>query len=305
MTVRIVTDSTSDIDKEMAQWLGITIVAQNVHFGTLSFEDNVTITPDEFYERLATAQELPTPSKASPGRFREVYEELGRGADGIVSIHISSRISGTCFSARQGSLATSAGCPVEVIDSGQASMGLGLVVLAAVEAVMRGAGQFEVISTALNAANRAQCLCLFETLQYLRKGGRIGRSHALLGSALKIKPMIIVRDGEVHPLGRARTFPSALAMMKETVREFAAIESLAVMHSTTPELAAEVAADLKELLPAGPEPHITRFGPTLGVYSGPGSSGIALMQDGGQPTGSPRKACPEFPHPRPADAQIG
>ena len=234
MTVRIVTDSTSDIDGGTAQGLRIAVVAQNVHFGTLSFEDNVTITPDEFYGRLASARELPTTSQASPGRFKEVYDELGRDADGIVSIHISSRISGTCNSARQGALATSAGCPVEVIDSGQASMGLGLIVLAAAEAAMQGAGQSEVISTALSAASRAQCLCLFETLEYLRKGGRIGKAQALLGSALKIKPMIIVRDGEVHPLGRARTFPRALARMKETVREFAPIESLAVMHSTTP-----------------------------------------------------------------------
>ena len=278
MTVRIVTDSTSDIDGGTAQGMGITVVAQNVHFGTLSFEDNVTITPDEFYGRLATARELPTTSQASPGRFKEVYDELGRDADGIVSIHISSRISGTCNSARQGALATSAGCPVEVIDSGQASMGLGLIVLAAAEAAMQGAGQTEVISTALTAASRAQCLCLFETLEYLRKGGRIGKAQALLGSALKIKPMIIVRDGEVHPLGRARTFPRALARMKETVSEFAPIKSLAVMHSTTPEVAAEVADDLKELLPAGSEPHIARFGPALGVYAGPGALGIALMQ---------------------------
>ena len=281
MTVRIVTDSTSDIDGGTAQGLGITVIAQNVHFGTLSFEDNVTITPDEFYGRLVTARELPTTSQASPGRFREVYEELGRDADGIVSIHISSRISGTCNSARQGALAAPADCPVEVIDSGQASMGLGLVVLAAAEAAIRGAGQSEVISTALNAASRAQCLCLFETLEYLRRGGRIGKAQALLGSALKIKPMIIVRDGEVHPLGRARTFPRALARMKETVREFSPIESLAVMHSTTPEVAAEVAADLQEMLPAGSEPHIVRFGPALGVYAGPGALGISLMQASG------------------------
>ena len=179
--MRIVTDSTSDIDGGTAQGLGIAVVAQNVHFGTHSFEDNVTITPDEFYEMLATARELPTTSQASPGRFQEVYDELGRDADGIVSIHISSRISGTCNSARQGALARSAGCPVEVIDSGQASMGLGLVVLAAAEAAMRGAGHSEVISTALSAARRAQCLCLFETLEYLRRGGRIGKAQGPVG----------------------------------------------------------------------------------------------------------------------------
>ncbi len=278
MTVRIVTDSTSDIADDTARKLGITVVAQNVHFGTLSFEDNVTITPDEFYEMLSSASELPKTSQASPGRFKEVYDELGRNADGIVSIHVSSKISGTCNSAQQGALATSARCPVEVIDSGQASMGLGLAVLAAAEAAFRGAGQPEVVSTARSAVRRAQCLCLFETLEYLQKGGRIGKAQALLGSLLKIKPMIIVRDGEVHPLGMARTFPRALAKMKETVRGFAPLESLAVMHSTTPEVASEVAGDLKEMLPVGSEPHIARFGPALGVYAGPGAIGIALMQ---------------------------
>ena len=127
MSVRVVTDSASDIDGELAWELGIAVVPLNVHFGTRTFEDNVTITPDELYGMLATTSEAPMTSQASPGRFKEVYDEFGRDADGIVSVHISSKLSGTCNSARQGALATSASCPVEVIDSGQASMGLGLV----------------------------------------------------------------------------------------------------------------------------------------------------------------------------------
>ena len=206
MAVRIVTDSTSDIDAETARELGIAVVPQNVHLGARSFEDNVTITPDEFYSMLSGSPELPKTSQASPGRFQEVYDELGRGADGIVSIHISSKISGTCNSAIQGAKASSAECPVEVIDSGQASMGLGLVVLTAAEADNRGAGHDEVASIARDAAKRAQCICLLETLEYLQKGGRTGRAQALMGSILKIRPMIIVRDGVVHPLGKARTF---------------------------------------------------------------------------------------------------
>ena len=278
MTVRIVTDSTSDIDGETARRLGIAVVPQDVRFGTRSFEDGVTITPDEFYSMLSASPELPTTSQASPGRFREVYEELGRDSDGIVSIHISSKISGTCNSAQQGASAASAGCPIEVIDSGQATMGLGLVVLAAAEAARRGAALEEVVSVALSAVGRAQCVCLFETLEYLRRGGRIGKAQALVGSVLKIKPMTIVRDGEVHPLGRARTFPRALANLKEAVRGFAPIESLAVSYSTTPEVAREVADDLKGLLPEGAEPHIVRFGPALGVYAGPGAIGVSLLQ---------------------------
>ena len=278
MTVRIVTDSASDIPRETARQLGVVVVAQNVHFGTQTFKDNVTITPDQFYSMLAESAELPKTSQASPGDFKQVYDELDGDADGIVSIHISSKISGTCNSALQAASATSAACPVEVIDSAQGSMGLGLVVIAAAAAANRGAGHDEVVALARDAAARAQCFTLFETLEYLRKGGRIGKAQALLGSILKIKPMIILKDGEAHPLGKARTFSKGLAMMKQTARDFAPVESLAVMHSTISEIAAEVAADLSDLLPEGAEPFVTRFGPTLGVYTGPGAIGIALLQ---------------------------
>ena len=278
MSVRIVTDSTSDIQTDVARSLGVSVVAQNVHFGTQAFKDNVTITPEEFYSMLAGSPELPKTSQASPGEFKETYDRLGVHAEGIVSIHISSKISGTLNSARQGAAQSTATCPIEVIDSAQASMGLGLVVLAAAEAASRGASHDDVVLATRDSVSRAQCFCLFETLEYLQKGGRIGKARALLGSILRIKPMIIVRDGEVHPLGKARTFPKALEMMKRTSRDFAPIESLAVMHSTTPEVAKQVADDLGDLLPKGVEPYVTRFGPALGVHAGPGAIGIALLQ---------------------------
>ena len=278
MTVRIVTDSASDLPEDVAMRLGVTVIPQNVHFGTRTWQDNVTITPDEFYSMLARSPELPRTSQASPGQFKNIYDRLGRDADGIVSIHISSRISGTYNSAIQGAAVTSASCPVQVIDSAQGSMGLGLVVIAAAEAARRGAGLKQVVDVARDAAARSQCFTLFETLEYLQKGGRIGRAQALVGSVLKIKPMVILKDGEVHPLGKARTFPRAIAMMKQTARDFAPVESLAVMHSTTPEIAAEIASDLGDLLPGGVEPYVTRFGSTLGVHTGPGAIGIALLQ---------------------------
>ena len=140
MPVRIVTDSTSDIPPEVAQRLDVTVIAQNVHFGTETYKDNVTITPDDFYSMLASSPELPKTSQASPGDFKNTFDELGVDADGIVSIHVSSKISGTYNSAVQGAAMTLAKCPVEVIDSEQASMGLGLIVVAAAEAAHRGAG---------------------------------------------------------------------------------------------------------------------------------------------------------------------
>ena len=155
---------------------------------------------------------------------------------------------------------------------------LGLVVAAAAEAANRGAGYDEVVSIAHNAAARAQCLCLFETLEFLQKGGRIGKARAMIGTALQLKPMIIVKDGEVHELGKGRTFAKALAKLKQAARDFAPLEGLAVMYSTTPDKAHEVANDLKDTLPEGTQPYVTSFGPALGVYTGPGSIGIALLQ---------------------------
>ena len=278
MAVMVVTDSTCDIPARVARRLGVAVVPLNVHFGTRSYKDNVTITPDEFYAMLADSPELPTTSLASPGEFKEMYDRLGEDADGIVSIHISSKLSGTYNSALQGAKVTSATCPVEVIDSAQSSMGLGLVVVKASEAANLGASQDEVTALARDVAARAQCFCLFETMEYLVKGGRIGKARGLIGSVLGIKPMIIVRDGMPSPLGMARTFPKALAKMKQAARDFAPIESLAVMHSTTPKLAEEVAADLSDLLPEGTGPYVTRFGPALGVYAGPGAIAIAVIQ---------------------------
>lgn len=278
MTVRIVTDSTSDIPIDIAQSLGVTVIAQNVHFGEQTYKDNVTITPDEFFSMLASSSELPKTSQASPGDFKELYDELGDDADGIVSIHISAKLSGTVNSALQGAALTSTERPVEVIDSLQASMGLGLNVIAAGKAARRGASLDEIVSAMRDSVERTRCLCLFETLEYLQKGGRIGKAQALLGSLLNIKPMIAIRDGEVQPLSKARTFSKALERMKQEARAFAPFESLAVMYSTTPDLARQVADDLGDALADGGETYVTQFGPALGVHAGPGAIGIALIQ---------------------------
>jgi DegV family protein with EDD domain len=278
MSVRIVTDSTSDLPSEAAERLGVTVVAQNVHFGEQTFKDNVTLTPEEFYPMLAASAELPKTSQASPGDFKEVYDRLGEDADGIISIHVSAKLSGTYNSAVQAASLTSASCPVKVIDTAQASMGLGLAVVAAAEAAGGGADHDEVSTVANDAVTRVQCMCLFETLEYLEKGGRIGRASALIGSVLSIKPMIIIRGGQVQQLGKARKFSRGLAKLRQTVQEFEPLEALAVMHSTTPQAAEQLAGDLGDLLPEGTDPYVARFGPALGVYTGPGAIGIALLQ---------------------------
>ncbi len=282
MTVRIVTDSTADLPADVVERLGITVVAQNVHFGTDTYKDNVTITPDTFFSMLASSKELPKTSQASPGEFKEVYDSVGDGADGIVSIHVAAKLSGTYNSAVQATELTSATCPIEVVDTAQASMGEGLVVIAAAEAAQAGASTEEVATLAKEASARARCMCLLETLEFLQKGGRIGKAQAMLGSVLQIKPMITVRDGEVHELGKARTFAKALAKMTEIAQGFAPADSLAVIHSTTPDAAQTMANELASMLPSGATPYIARMGPALGVHVGPGAIGIALLQSQAQ-----------------------
>jgi DegV family protein with EDD domain len=281
MVVKVVTDSTSDLPADYAKSLGVTIVPLNVSFGTESFKDNVTITADDFYQRLMTGTILPTTSQPSPGDFVEVYDRLGEDADGIVSIHLSSKESGTHNSAVQAQGMTTATCPIDVVDSEQFSMGLGMIVIKAAEAANRGASVEEVAAIARKAIRLSQCIASFDTLEYLEKGGRIGKAKALVGSLLKLKPAIIIRDGQVHELGKTRTLVKSIAQLKATARGFAPVEALCVLHSTSPDVAAEIAADLTDLLPEGTEPFVARFGPVLGTYTGPGALGIGLIRKEG------------------------
>ena len=281
MAVKIVTDSTADLPGDVVEQLGITVVAQNVHFGTETYKDNVTITPDAFYEMLATSKELPKTSQASPGEIKEVYDAVGDGADGIVSVHVGASLSGTYNSALQAKELTTATCPIEVIDTTQASMGEGLVAIAAAQAANGGASAAEAAEIARSASGRAYTLALLETLEYLQRGGRIGKAQAMLGSILQIKPMIIVRDGGVHELGKARTFAKGLAKLREAALDMGPADALAVIHNTSPEDARAFADSIADILPAGASPYIARFGPALGVHVGPGAIGVALVRAGG------------------------
>lgn len=281
MVVKVVTDSTSDLPADLAQSLGVTVVALNVNFGTESFKDNVTITADEFYERLIKGTVLPTTSQPSPGEFVEVYDRLGQDADGIVSVHLSAKESGTHNSAVQALGITTATCPIEVVDSEQFSMGLGMIVIKAAEAASRGASVKEVATIARDAIGLSQCIASFDTLEFLEKGGRIGKAKTLVGSLLRFKPSIIIRDGQVHELGKTRTLVKSIEKLKETARSFAPVEALCVLHSTTPDVAGKIADDLSDLLPPGTDPFLARFGPVIGTYTGPGALGIGLIRKEG------------------------
>jgi DegV family protein with EDD domain len=275
MGVKVVTDSVSDIPADIVEELGITIVPAYVRFGNDVYKDGVELTTDEFFDRLLNGPEFPATSQPAIGDFSETYESIAAGADGIVSVHVSSKVSGTFNSAQQGSGVADVACPIEVVDTLQASMGSGLAAIEAAKAARDGASFQDVAAVANDAARRCQCICLLDTLEYLIKGGRVGKAQGMIGSLLKIKPMIILRDGEVDNFAKERTRRKAVSRLQRAAGEFGSVESLAVMYSTSRDEAERLADTLRPAV-AG-DTTIARFGPVLGTYVGHNALGISLL----------------------------
>ena len=277
MAIKVVTDSTSDLPADVAESLGIEVVPLNVHFGSDVYKDRVNLMPDAFYDKLINGDVLPTTSQPSVGEFIDVYERLGSDADGIVSVHISEKLSGTMNSARLASQQANADCPIEVVDTFQVSMGVGICAMEAAEVANSGGDMNQVILAARNAVTRSQCFFMLETLEFLQKGGRIGKAQALIGNLLKIRPMLMLQEGEVHPLGRERTRRKGIAKLVDTVEELAPISGLAVMYSTVLDEAQTLAQNISKFMIEGREPMMLQIGPVIGTYAGPDTLGIALI----------------------------
>ena len=277
MAIKVVTDSTSDLPADVAESLGIEVVPLNVHFGSDVYKDRVNLMPDTFYDKLINGDVLPTTSQPSVGEFIDVYERLGSDADGIVSVHISEKLSGTMNSARLASQQANADCPIEVVDTFQVSMGVGICAMEVAEVANSGGDMNQVILAARNAVTRSQCFFMLETLEFLQKGGRIGKAQALIGNLLKIRPMLMLQGGEVHPLGRERTRRKGIAKLVDTVEELAPISGLAVMYSTALDEAQTLAQNISKFMIEGREPMMLQIGPVIGTYAGPDTLGIALI----------------------------
>ena len=277
MGVKVVTDSTADLPPALAGWLGVTVVPANVHFGEEVYRDGLEITGDRFYQRLVASSRLPTTSQPTVGDFLRAYERVGGTTDEIISVHVSSKLSGTLNSAAQAKAEYRGDCRIEIIDSLQGSMGLGMLVIAAAEAAQRGDSLDQVVSETMAAIPKVGFMGLLDTLEYLEKGGRIGKAQAFLGSLLQIKPLLTIRDGEAHPLERARTRAKGVDRMCELVEEMMPLEDLAVVYTTTPEEARALALRLQVFMPQG-EVRLSQIGPAVGTYLGPGVLGVAYRK---------------------------
>jgi DegV family protein with EDD domain len=270
--VAIVTDSTADLPSELARTRSITIVPLTLNFEGESLLDGIDITPADFYRRLPSATTHPTTSQPSAGRFAETYSALLKDHDSIVSVHISEKLSGTYASARQGADLTDP-TRVHVIDSELASMSLGLLTLAASQLAAQGADAKSIETKVLAMRDQVQTYFSVATLEFLRRGGRIGRASALLGSVLQVKPVLCIRDGLVTPLERVRTFDRALTRVIELVRAVDRGQGVcAIVGHADAEDAAERVA--RELEPIAETLMIQPLGPVVGAHAGPGVVGV-------------------------------
>lgn len=276
--VRIVTDSTCDLPLPRCESLGITVVPLNVHFGDVVYRDQYDLDSDQFFRLLAKSTELPKTSQPAPLSFEEVYRDLTADGDAVVSIHLSGKLSGTLRSAQLARDSLRNRNQIEVIDSQSASLGLGLIVLSAAELANRGADAREVASHVRRLTQNVHLWFCVDTLEYLQRGGRIGRAGALLGTLLNIRPILKIEEGEIHPVERVRTRSKAIDRLVEFVELFPEIDRLAVIHGGSSLNEAETL--LKRLEPLYPRDKILvgHYGPVIGTHAGPGSLGVVVSQ---------------------------
>lgn len=288
MSVAIVTDSTADIPSQLARSRSITVVPLTLNFEGRSLLDGVDIRPSEFYRKLPNATTHPTTSQPSAGSFAETYAQLLNDHDEIVSIHISEKLSGTYASAVQGADMTDPK-RVHVVDSEVVSMSLGLVTLAATEMVAKGESAASIAERVSAMRDKVQTYFSVATLEFLRRGGRIGRASAMLGSVLQVKPVLCIRDGLVTPLERVRTFDRALDRIVDLSRAVDRGHGLCVIvgHADAEDDAERVARgmeDVAETLMIQP------LGPVVGAHAGPGVVGLGCYPAEIMPLGIKRVA---------------
>jgi DegV family protein with EDD domain len=278
MGVRIVTDSTADIPLDVAEQLGITVVPLTVFFGEEAFLDGVELDNAGFYRKLQSSKDLPRTSQPSPARFQEAYTHLiDEGADGILSIHLSSKLSGTYQSActARDSLPESARrIPIEVIDSKSISVGMSHAIMQAAAEARQGEELEALKAHTIDRLARSHILAVLDTLEYVKRGGRIGGARAMLGNMLSVKPIVGLKDGEVVPVEQPRTRSKAYARVAELLSAQGNIEHVSIAEASE-DVGQQLAAAIKTTY-HGDLP-VYKLGAVLGTHTGPGTAAIAYV----------------------------
>jgi DegV family protein with EDD domain len=275
MAVRIVTDSSSDLTDEEVASHGIEVVPLSIRFGDEEFEDRTELTVAAFYEKLAASTVLPETAAPAPGKFEAAFRrQQAAGADAVVCINLSADLSATMQSAQNAAKGTE-GLDVRVVDSRSITSGLGTQVLLAAEAAAGGASADEVVALVEDLARRTHVVGALDTLDNLKKGGRIGNAQALLGSLLSIKPIVDISTGSVEEAGKARTRKKALEVLRDKIAEAGAIEHLCVTHGLAPE--EDEMLDLLAPLYPRDQIRVGLIGPVIGTHGGPRVMGVTWV----------------------------
>lgn len=276
MAVHVVTDSTADLAPALAAELGISVVPLLVHFGEEAYRDGVDLDAVAFLEQLQKSPVLPRTTQPSPAAFEEVYGRLLQSEDQVVSIHISAKLSGTLNSvlvAREGLGRQGA---IEIVDSQWTSMALGIIVLRAAKVARDGGTLEEVVQVAQEAIQGMHLRFFCDTLEYLQRGGRIGRAAAFLGGLLNVKPLLAMEDGEIRPVERVRTRGRALARLREWAESFPQVREFGVFHTASGEDAQALRHSLSQRFPQAVS-HFGHIGPVIATHVGPGVVGVAVL----------------------------
>jgi DegV family protein with EDD domain len=275
MGVRVVTDSACDLPDDLIERNGIGVVPLTIRFGNEELIDRKELSTDEFWRRLADSDVLPETSAPSAGAFEGAFRRLIEdGATGIICINLSSKLSATMQSAQVAAKAVQADCPVVVIDSLMVSMGLGSLCLTAAQRAADGDSLESIVANVTDRRNRSKLYGALDTLEFLKKGGRVGNARALLGTMLAIKPVLEVRDGVVEEAGKVRTRSKALRLLVDRVKE-GPFENLSVLHGNAPDV--DELLDLLEPLAARDQIVVGQIGPVIGTHAGPRVIGVTFQ----------------------------
>jgi len=277
VTIRIVTDSACDLPDDLVGRHQISIVPLTIRFGDQEFVDRFELSAAEFWARCAATPALPETAAPAPGQFEDVYRRLAdEGADGVVVVSLSGGVSATYQSAELAARDVADTIPVRTVDSRSVSLGIGTIALAAARAAEDGADLDAVEALARDLASRTRVFGALDTLENLKKGGRIGNARALLATALSIKPLIEVRDGVVEQAGKQRTRSKAISHVVSRLAEYEGrIENLAVLHADC--------SDVDEFVTmvqpyADGDVVIGEIGPVVGTHAGRGTIGVAFHE---------------------------
>lgn len=279
--IKIVTDSTCDLPPEILKQYDVKVMPLRIHFGTESFLDGVDLTKEAFYDRLRAAPQLPTTSQPSAGDFCELFRPLVEAGHEVVGIYISGALSGTCASATA-ACDLLPGAPITVIDPRTTSAGLGWMVWEAARMAEAGASVADIKARIEELIGKMTVYFVVDTLEYLRKGGRIGGAAALLGTMVQLKPILMLHEGRVEPLEKVRTHGKAIDRMIQLVTEkmsgYGTVHA-AVLHARVEDEARTILDRVCSAIPVCKESFIAEIGATLGTHAGPGVIGVAAFGD--------------------------